>query len=215
MAKKQVAVSLRKPPSPEAMDAFVQGDAPPVTEAAPKRARRSTKAERAAVAAEASPAPPSVAPVTLSPESAVQSIDMKEREAAPPTEPTLPPPVDEATPASPVVGPAGMPLRPVTIYLPPALAEKLAMHCIQMDRDASRVIGEALENHLSPRLGAAPSANSSGQEKPKEEASSRGPSGFWDAPPFPRIEWPPKNLGQLIEVGRVLFGVLRRRSATA
>jgi hypothetical protein len=212
MAKKQVAVSLRKPPSPEAMDAFVLGDAPAEPTPAPKRVRKAAPKSERAEAVEASPIPPSVTPA---PESAVQSTQARDRESAPEAEPTIAPPI-EPTPASPVVGPAGFPLRPVTIYLPPSLAERLALHCIQYDREASNVIGDALENHLAPRLGAAPSpsSSSSGREKPEEPASRRV-SGFWTEPPFARIEWPPRRLEQIVEIGRILLGVVRRRGAAA
>jgi hypothetical protein len=213
MAKKQVAVSLRKPPSPEAIDAFVEGDAAPTTSAPPapsasKRARRAstTKSERA-VASEPSPAPPSVTPA---PESAVVAVEAR-REApaeAPPAE-AAPPPA-EAQPV--VVGPRGAPLRPVTLYLPQELADRLAMHCIEHDRDASNVIGEALKGHLSPRLGA-------GSAQEPAEASAPPPSPrephAWSAPPFPRVEWPPRRLEHIIELGRVLVGMVRRRGYAA
>lgn len=203
MAKKQVAVSLRKPPSPEAVNAFVEGDAPvssevTVSAAAPKRARRAKP--------EASPVPPSVTPV---PESAVQAIA---RESAPDPEPTIAPPAVEPTPTMPVVGPTGTTLRPVTVYLAPELAERLTLHCIQNDRDMSNVIGEALVNHLSPRLGAGPSM---GPDKSQDGAPSPKENGFsWSTgkQSFPRIEWPPRKIEQIVEMGRVLFGIFRKRA---
>ena len=102
-----------------------------------------------------------------------------------------------------------MPLRPVTIYLPQELAERLSMHCIEHDRDMSKVIGEALTNHLAPRLGAGAQAKAS---EPSEPSHAR-PSSFWsDAPPFPRIEWPPRKIEQIVEIGRLIFGMVRRRA---
>jgi hypothetical protein len=188
------------------VNAFVEGadrEAPVSSEvtavaAAPKRARRAKP--------EASPVPPSVTPV---PESVVQ---VAVRDSAPPTEPTLTPPVVEPTPTVPVVGPSGVTLRPVTVYLPPELAERLTLHCIQNDRDMSNVIGEALANHLSPRLGSGVSSESA---KPAGEAPSDKENGFsWSAgkQPFPRIEWPPRKIEQIVEMGRVLFGILRKRA---
>ncbi|MDI1446107.1 hypothetical protein [Polyangium sp. 6x1] len=210
MAKKQVAVSLRKPPSPESIDAFVSGDEPPAVAAAtPKRARRApVKSERSAQAStEASPVPPSVTPV---PESAVVAVEARvEAEsapAAPPAEPAAAPaPLPEPT----VVG--GVPLRPVTIYLTPELAERLTIHCIQHDRDVSNVIGEALTNHLAPRLGAGTpdAAPAPGAAPPPR------PSSFWGNAPFPHMEWPPRRLEQIVEIGRFLLGAVRRRGYAA
>jgi hypothetical protein len=133
------------------------------------------------------------------------------RESAPPTIPE--PPAIEPTPESPVVGPSGQTLRPVTIYLPPALAERLALHCIQMDRDASNVIGEALESHLSPRLGAG--AQSAPSQKSNDAPRGERASGFWTEPPFPHVEWPPRRIDQIIQLGKVLLGFVRRRAQAA
>ncbi|MRG97425.1 hypothetical protein [Polyangium spumosum] len=191
MAKKQVAVSLRKPPSPESIDAFVSGDeAPAPTAAAPKRARR-------AKSTETTPVPESVTPV---PESAVVAtatrVEAPAEPAAAPAEPT-------------VVG--GVPLRPVTIYLTPELAERLTVHCIQHDRDLSNVIGEALTNHLAPRLGAGASEGAPASSA----APPPRPSAFWGSAPFPHVEWPPRRIGQIVEIGRILLDVVRRRGYAA
>ncbi|MDI1430745.1 hypothetical protein [Polyangium sorediatum] len=229
MAKKQVAVSLRKPPSPESIDAFVSGDEPPAAAAAaPKRARRApAKAERGGLGAqlgssersEATPVPEDVTPVpegvTPVPESAVVAVAARAEAPAAPaaapvepvaaTEPAAPSPLPEPT----VVG--GVPLRPVTIYLTPELAERLTIHCIQHDRDLSNVIGEALTNHLAPRLGAgtAEAAAAPGDARPPR------PSPFWGQAPFPHVEWPPRRFGQIVEIGRILLDVVRRRGYAA
>ncbi len=210
MAKKQVAVSLRKPPSPDSIDAFVSGDEPPVDAALPKRARRaSTKSVSAE--AEVSPVPPSVTPV---PTSGVVSVEAREREeaprapAAPAASSVAPSPLPEPTVVS-VVG--GVPLRPVTIYLTQELAERLTFHCIQHDRDVSNVIGDALTNHLAPRLGA---GTASSTREPSSAPPPR-PSSFWGSPPFPQVEWPPRRLDQIVEIGRILLNAVRRRGYAA
>ncbi|MDC3953301.1 hypothetical protein [Polyangium jinanense] len=211
MAKKQVAVSLRKPPSPESIDAFVSGDEPPAVAAAPKRTRRaSAKSEKVA---ETSPVPPSVTPV---PESAVVAVEAR---AEAPAEPAAAPaePVAEPAPAAapaPLPEPTivgGVPLRAVTVYLTPELAERLTVHCIQHDRDLSNVIGEALTNHLAPRLGAGPTE---GAPAPGGASPPR-PSPFWGNAPFPRVEWPPRRFDQIVEIGRILLDVVRRRGYAA
>ncbi|UQA62690.1 hypothetical protein [Polyangium aurulentum] len=220
MPKKQVAVSLRKPPSPESLDAFVNGGAetpsPPVSEearaAATKRSRTRTPrpksvepvaADQAAVMEEApTPKPSSVR--TIPPESTV--VAAKERDNAP-TEPIAPPAMD-MTPTPPIFGVTGVALRPVTVYLPQALAEKLTLHCIQHDRDANNVISEALEGHLSPRLGAGTPPPAA--PRPAEEPRPAGaPS--WSEPPFGRADWPTNRIERIVEIGRLLIGLVRRR----
>ena len=198
MAKKQVAVSLRKPPSPESIDAFVSGDEPPAAvAAAPKRARRApAKAERSA---DVTPVPESVTPV---PESAVVAVEAR---ASAPAEPVAPVVAPEPT----VVG--GVPLRPVTVYLAPELAERLTIHCIQHDRDLSNVIGEALTNHLAPRLGAGTTEAAAAPG----DAPPQRPSAFWGNAPFPHVEWPPRRFDQIVEIGRILLSAVRRRGYAA
>ncbi|MDI1482302.1 hypothetical protein [Polyangium sp. y55x31] len=218
MAKKQVAVSLRKPPSPESIDAFVSGDEPPAVAAAPKRARRApAKSERAGASerstqawTETSPVPPSVTPV---PESAVVAVEAR---ATAPAEPA--PAEPAAAPAAPAPAPlpeptivGGVPLRAVTIYLAPELADRLTIHCIQHDRDVSNVIGEALTNHLAPRLGA---GTTEAAPAPGDAPPPR-PSAFWGKAPFPQVEWPPRRFDQIVEIGRILLGVVRRRGYAA
>jgi hypothetical protein len=90
MGKKQVAVSLRKPP-PADPDAFVA--AAQKTESAP--AARSQVAEGAVVSTRAG-----------------------ER-------------------------------REVTVYLPPDLARRLSVRCLELDRDVSNVVAEALAEALA------------------------------------------------------------------
>jgi hypothetical protein len=263
MAKKQVSVSLRKPPSPEAVDTFVTSGAAEVPTApaapAPKRSRgkKQVAAEKTAVMeVEATPTPPSAAPM---PESGMRETEAARAaeaaltiemappaptppppavEATAPEEPTPAPPVVEATapeepapvaaaevtPISPVevspvevttlpppiMGPNGVPMRPVTIYLPQNLAEKLTVFCIQQDRDLSNVIGEALENHLSPRLGP-------GTPPPASEHASAGPRASYPPPPYggrpfwmPEAVWVNPRVEKIVEIGRAVLGVLRR-----
>jgi len=49
-----------------------------------------------------------------------------------------------------VVSPRGRELRELTIYLPPELARQLALHCMDNDRDTSKVLAEMIERHLQP-----------------------------------------------------------------
>ena len=92
MGKKQVAVSLRKPP-PADPDAFVSGGAPPVIHAPP---------------------PPPVRGV----EGANVTTRVGER-------------------------------REVTVYLPQDLARALSVRCVELDRDVSNIVAEAVEKALS------------------------------------------------------------------
>lgn len=39
--------------------------------------------------------------------------------------------------------------RSITLYLPDALADKLAAHCRQTDRDMSALVSDVLERHLA------------------------------------------------------------------
>ncbi len=43
----------------------------------------------------------------------------------------------------------GADLREVTVYLPKELARKFALHCHELDRDASKVLAEMLEGELT------------------------------------------------------------------
>jgi hypothetical protein len=92
MGKKQVAVSLRKPP-PSDPDAFVTGG-------------EKTEAERPA------PAAPRVA-------------------------------------EGPSVATRAGERRELTVYLPPELARKLSVRCLELDRDVSNVVAEALVEALA------------------------------------------------------------------
>ena len=93
MGKKQVAVSLRKPPPPADFDRFVTGgEAPSVVAAGP----------REAPSAESAP---------------VVATRVGER-------------------------------REVTIYLPQDLARRLAVRCVELDRDTSNFVAEALVKTL-------------------------------------------------------------------
>jgi hypothetical protein len=93
MGKKQVAVSLRKPP-PSDRDAFVAGQEP-------------------------APAPAPVAPAE--------------------------PRVAEG----PVVASRVGERREITVYLPTDLARQLSLRCLELDRDVSNVVSEALQKSLS------------------------------------------------------------------
>jgi hypothetical protein len=125
MGKKRVAVSLRKPPSPERADAFVAGAARAATESTP------------------APVEPSTARVE--PEASVVVAEV--HASAPVASPT--------ESRAPVVDAEGRALRAFTVYLPADVAEKLTVHCLRVDRDPSKVIAEALTAHLHAVLGPA------------------------------------------------------------
>ncbi len=100
MGKKQVAVSLRKPP-PADPDAFVAAE----------------KTER--------PAPPAAPRVAEGPSVATRAGERRE----------------------------------VTVYLPPELARRLSVRCLELDRDVSNVVSEALVSALdAPEPAAEPTA---------------------------------------------------------
>jgi hypothetical protein len=114
-----------------------------------------------------------------------------------------------AAPAEPpVVDVAGRPLRPVTVYLPHALAERLTVHCIEQDRDFSNVIGEALEQHLSKRLGAGSwSPAGSGEHEARRPGASQDWGPFRWAEPFPHSE----RFERIVQIGRVVLGLWQKR----
>lgn len=210
MPKKQVAVSLRKPPSPETLDAFVNGGGEaPAEEPRPSskrpRARAAKPAESAAAEQTAvMPEPPTPAPPSAQSIPPESTVSAKAHDQAR-TEPIAPPAV-EATPTPPIFGATGVALRPVTVYLPQALADKLTLHCIDQDRDASNVIAAALEQHLAPRLG--PGTPPPSSARPAEEPAR--PS--WSEPPFGRAGFSGSNrIEQILEIGRLLVGLVRRR----
>ncbi len=94
MGKKQVAVSLRKPP-PADPDAFVAG---------------ADKTERVALAA-----PPMAPRVAEGPSVATRVGERRE----------------------------------LTVYLPPELARQLSVKCLELDRDVSNVVAEAITASLA------------------------------------------------------------------
>lgn len=215
MAKKRVAVSLRKPPSPEAVDAFVRGAAPPPDGApapsATSGARRSDvrelkpqddgvlaetpappNAELCDIAQAATiPAPPSV-PTIVEATPAPASVTEPRGESA--TEGRAPGReaaergahvgqiVDAAEVVDVVKGVGGRSLRAVTIYLPVPIAERLSMHCLEHDRDASHVVRDALELLLRKQLpGGAPAEPAHAPRDPFGGRHANGADGFWTA----------------------------------
>ena len=101
MAKKQVAVTLRKPPSADA-EAYV--------------ARAANESSRAPVRAGIRP-------------------------------------VDELVTRS-----DGHVLRELVVYLPPELARKLSLACMEKDRDVSNMLAEILAEHLGAAAAVEPKA---------------------------------------------------------
>ncbi|WP_437632937.1 hypothetical protein [Sorangium sp. So ce854] len=210
MAKKQVAVSLRKPPSPEKVDAFVAGGAdgkPAHDDERSKRAvdaekpraavdRRAVDAEKPAEARqERAPQPVAEPPAAAQPAAAqpaeAQPAQPAEAQPAQPAAATAiagPQPLATTSelPAVPpvLVGNDGRARRAVTVYLPDPLADRLLLHCIEHDRDMSNLIGEAVEVHLDRRLGPAPAsaAPAEGGAAAAREATTDGPG--YRAEPF-------------------------------
>ncbi|MGK3984822.1 hypothetical protein WME99_17380 [Sorangium sp. So ce136] len=230
MAKKQVAVSLRKPPSPEKADAFVAGatDGKPAQDvvksrpAADKRAHEDgkpaeAKQERAPAArARAQEAQPSAQ--EAQPSTQDQEAQPSAQEAQPSAEPAAaaaPQPLATTSepPAVPavLVGNDGLARRAVTVYLPDPLADRLVLHCIEHDRDVSNLIGEAIEVHLDRRLGpASVSAAPAADGAAAAEAAPAGPS--YRADPFRAADTSPKGrIDRMVQVGRVLMTLWRQR----
>jgi hypothetical protein len=104
MGKKQVAVSLRKPP-PADPDAFVAG-------------------------ADKNEVP---GPVVSAAVAAVASTASRVAEG-----PSVATRVGER--------------REVTVYLPPELARKLSVRCLELDRDVSNVVADAIAEALAPEV---------------------------------------------------------------
>ncbi len=111
MAKKQVAVTLRKPPQGD-VEAFINGGVN--AHVAPSDTQ---------VAANARAVGPALA--------AVPAVAI--------TAPKL----DEV-----VTTGDGRAFREMTVYLPNDLARRLSLHCMESDRDVSRVMAEVLEGHF-------------------------------------------------------------------
>ncbi|WP_437778335.1 hypothetical protein [Sorangium sp. So ce1097] len=237
MAKKQVAVSLRKPPSPEKVDAFIAGGAdgkPAHDDERSKRAvdaekpraavdRRAVDAEKPAEARQerapqpvaeppAAAQPAAAQPVVESPvaaQPAVASVIAGPQPLATTSELPVVPPV--------LVGNDGRARRAVTVYLPDPLADRLVLHCIEHDRDMSNLIGEAVEVHLDRRLGPAPvsAAPAEGGAATAREATTDGP-GYraepFRAEPFRADTGPKGRVGRMVQVGRVLMTLWRQRT---
>ncbi|WP_437569356.1 hypothetical protein [Sorangium sp. So ce542] len=216
MAKKQVAVSLRKPPSPEKVDAFVAGseggapahDAVKSRPAADRRAHDDRTAEakqERAPEARAPGAPPSAEPPpSVAPPPPQASAAAEPQPLATTAEPPAVPPV--------LVGNDGRARRAVTVYLPDPLADRLLLHCIEHDRDVSNLVGEAVEVHLDKRLGPAPvsAAPAGGGAAAAHEAAPPGPS--YRAEPFRAADTRPTGrVGRMVQVGRVLMTLWRQR----
>ncbi|WP_438033461.1 hypothetical protein [Sorangium sp. So ce204] len=224
MAKKQVAVSLRKPPSPEKADAFVAGgeggkaavDAVRSKPAAEQRAHDGEKPvearqgrERAQEAPQerAPEARPGAEPLAATAPQAASAAAVPQAAAGPQalattSEPHAGPPV--------LLGNDGRSRRAVTVYLPDPLADRLLLHCIENDRDMSNLVGEAVEVHLDKRLGpasvsAAPAEAAAPREAPPPSASYR-------TEPFRPVDTGPKGrVGRVVQVGRVLMTLWRQR----
>lgn len=193
MAKKQVAVSLRKPPSPEKLDAFV---------------------------AVAEPTPPSSGsrPVGREPLEGTKGVDPPGQTVVDDIDdvtPVTPEIAAAPTPAPPLVDAEGRTLRAVTVHLHQALAERLTLHCIENDRDMSNVVGDALESHLSRRLNAGSWAPPEEPEAPPRTGSFGG-AGPFGADAFRWTEaFKGSRIEALLQLSRALIGLWRQRSWVA
>ncbi len=126
MAKKQVAVTLRKPPQGD-VDAFINAGA-----TAPVASSDAQRTPNARAIGHALAAVPAVAVTTPKLDEVVTSGD-------------------------------GRAFREMTVYLPNELARRLSMHCMESDRDVSRVMAEVLKEHfeapaLAPQAFVAPTS---------------------------------------------------------
>ncbi|WP_437991047.1 hypothetical protein [Sorangium sp. So ce145] len=217
MAKKQVAVSLRKPPSPEKADAFVAGGeggkaavdvvrSRPADQRAhdgekPVEARQERERAQEAPQERAPEARPGAEPLAATAPQAASAAAAPQALATT-SEPHAGPPV--------LLGNDGRSRRAVTVYLPDPLADRLLLHCIENDRDMSNLVGEAVEVHLDKRLGpasvsAAPAESAVPREAPPPSASYR-------TEPFRPADTSPKGrVGRVVQVGRVLMTLWRQR----
>ncbi len=198
MGKKRVPISLRKPPSPEALESFVQAGAPAE---APEEAPAAEAMER--VAAPAPEPSDTILTVTPEPPSAPEpTVYVMPREREPERQGVF-------------VAEDGQAMRPITIYLPMTLAEQLGRHCLELDRNASRVITDALESHLKRRLGP---AQARAEERKPEPSSAPRPAwpfaggfvGDWiaQAVSHGRVE-------RWLDLGRSFLGSLKSRAQPA
>lgn len=217
MAKKQVAVSLRKPPSPEKADAFVAGGeggkaADDVVKSRPAAEQRAHDGEK---------------PVEARRERAPEAPQERAQEARPDAEPSAAAapqaasaaagPQALATTSEPHAGPPvllgndGRSRRAVTVYLPDPLADRLLLHCIENDRDMSNLVGEAVEVHLDKRLGPA-SVSAVPAEAAAASREAPPPSASYRTEPFRPADTGPKGrVGRVVQVGRVLMTLWRQR----
>ncbi len=213
MAKKQVAVSLRKPPSPEKADAFVAGstDGKPAHDAVKSRPAADKRASDDDKPAEAKQErAPDAQPAAEPPAAPLQASAAAEPQALATT--SEPP----AIPAV-LVGNDGRARRAVTVYLPDPLADRLLLHCIEQDRDVSNLVGEAVEVHLDRRLGPASVSASPASDgaAAAREAAPPGPTYRaepYRAEPYRAADTSAKGrVGRMVQVGRVLMTLWRQR----
>jgi hypothetical protein len=182
MGKKRVAVSLRKPPSPEKADAFVTG-APASAEAPVAPA---PVACDALAAPDASASAPVVVEVTAS----------------------------AATPST-MLDDEGRTLHAVTVWLPADVAERLTVHCLRADRDASKVIAEALLEHLHLALGPANAAPVIEPVVEPTQASAPAPLPFQGTVAFETVVRLAGRLEKLLDQSRGFVATLRARAWAA
>ncbi|MEO7327724.1 MAG: hypothetical protein ABI193_04035 [Minicystis sp.] len=198
MGKKRVPISLRKPPSPEALESFVQAGAPVF---APEEAPAAEALERVAAPVEA-PSDTILAIAPEPPSAPEPTVFVMPREREPERQGVF-------------VAEDGQAMRPITIYLPMTLAEQLGRHCLELDRNASRVITDALETHLKRRLG--PATSRTDERAHEARATSRPASPF--APGFVRA-WiaqavTPQRVERWLDLGRTFLGGLKHRAQPA
>lgn len=183
MGKKRVAVSLRKPPSPEKADAFVAGTPGVVADAAP-------------------PAPVAPAPDAVASDALVSAPVVVEVQAA------------AASPTSSMVDAEGRTLHAVTVWLPADVAERLTMHCLREDRDPSKVIAEALGEHLHLALGPA-NAGPVVEPAPAPAAPAPEPLPFQGTVAFATVVRLASRVEKMLEQSRGFVATLRARAFAA
>ncbi|AKT36383.1 hypothetical protein [Chondromyces crocatus] len=177
-------------------------EAPAVSEASSARSEAAVSPDPSATTSEGAPTKEGDGGATA--ETAAGSAEPSRAGGAPdPVTPSPEPPVVDAT---------GRTLMPVTVYLPQPLAERLAMHCIAQDRDMSNVIGEALEQHLSRRLGAGSwSSGFHAADDKTSDARGAGSSRWEDPRRWAESFRYGSRMEQVLQVGRVLVGLWQKR----
>jgi hypothetical protein len=139
MAKKNLAVSLRKPPPPADLAALVTEAAMPQVRAASRRKAPVKAPIDATPSVESMAVPETIIDSTPTEVAMPAAMDAFVVEPAPaPVEPVAAAPAPKKSPE----------IRGLTIELPPSVSERLLAYCTMHDRDVNEVVIEILKAHL-------------------------------------------------------------------